>query len=70
MEKPSTERKCIVERFAIKYDVYLSPFAKKQYKKFDAHIKHNIRTELLDFEEEPYEKGNLLQGFSSGLRYN
>ncbi len=53
----------------MKYDVYLSPLAKKQYKKLDAHIRHNIRTELLDLEEEPYEKGSLLQGFSRGLRY-
>ena len=45
----------------MKYDVYLSSLAKKQYKKLDAHIRHNIRTELLDLEEEPYEKGSLLQ---------
>jgi mRNA-degrading endonuclease RelE of RelBE toxin-antitoxin system len=53
----------------MKYDVYLSPLAKKQYKKLDANIRHNIRTKLLDIEEEPYEKGSLLQGFSRGLRY-
>ena len=53
----------------MKYDVYLSPRAKKQYKRFDAHIRHNIRTELLKLEEDPSEKGSLLQGFSHGLRY-
>lgn len=53
----------------MKYDVYLSPRAKKQYKRFDAHIKHKIRTELLELEEDPYEKGSLLQGVGLGLRY-
>ncbi len=53
----------------MKYDVYLSSLAKKQYKKLDSHIRHNIKTELLDLEEEPYEKGSLLQGFGRGLRY-
>ncbi len=53
----------------MKYDIYLSPLAKKQYKRFDAHIRHKIRTELLDLEEEPYKKGSLLQRVSHGLRY-
>jgi len=53
----------------MKYDVYLSPRAKKQYKRFDAHIRHKIRTGLLELEEDPSEKGSLLQGFSVGLRY-
>ncbi len=53
----------------MKYDVYLSPRAKKQYKRFDAHIRHKIRTGLLELEEDPSEKGSLLQGFSLGLRY-
>jgi mRNA-degrading endonuclease RelE of RelBE toxin-antitoxin system len=53
----------------MKYDVYLSPRAKKQYKRFDAYIRHNIRTELLELEEDPSEKGSLLQGFRLGLRY-
>ena len=43
----------------MKYNVYLSPRAKKQYKKFDTHIRHKIRTELLELEEDPYEKGSL-----------
>jgi mRNA-degrading endonuclease RelE of RelBE toxin-antitoxin system len=43
----------------MKYDVYLSPRAKKQYKRFDAHIRHKIRTELLELEEDPSEKGSL-----------
>ena len=53
----------------MKYDVYLSPRAKKQYKKFDAHIRDKIRTELSKLEEDPSEKGSLLQGFSPGLLY-
>ena len=53
----------------MKYNVYLSPRAKKQYKRFDAHIRHKIRTELLVLEKDPSEKGSLLQGFSLGLRY-
>lgn len=53
----------------MKYDVYLSPRAKKQYKRFDAHIKHEIRSGLLELEENPHQKGSLLQGFSHGLRY-
>jgi len=40
----------------MKYDVYLSPRAKKQYKRFDAHIRHKIKTELLELEEDPYKK--------------
>lgn len=52
----------------MKYDVYLSPRAKKQYKKFDVHMRHKIRTKLLELEEDPSEKGSLLQGFSPGLR--
>ena len=53
----------------MKFDVYLSLRAKKQYKKFDAHIRHKLRTELLALEEDPSEKGSLLQGLSHGLRY-
>ena len=53
----------------MKYDVYLSPRANKQYKRFDAHIRHKIRTELLELEEDPYKKGSLLQGVDLGLRY-
>jgi len=52
----------------MKYDVYLSPRAKKQYKKFDAHIRQKIRTKLLELEEDPSEKGSLLFGVSPGLR--
>jgi mRNA-degrading endonuclease RelE of RelBE toxin-antitoxin system len=53
----------------MKYDVYLSPRAKKQYKRFDAHIRHKIKTELLELEEAPYKRGSLLQGVGLGLRY-
>jgi hypothetical protein len=37
--------------------------------KFDAHIRHKLRSELLELEEDPSEKGGLLQGLSRGLRY-
>ena len=52
----------------MKYDVYLSPRANKQYKKFDVHMKHKIRTKLLELEEDPFDKGSLLQAVSPGLR--
>ena len=51
----------------MKYDVYLGPRAKKQYKKFDVHVRHKIRTKLLELEENPSETGSLLQGFIPGL---
>lgn len=53
----------------MKYDVYLTPRAKRQYERFDGHIRHKIRTELLELEEESHERGDLLQGFRSHLRY-
>ena len=53
----------------MKYEVFLSSRAKKQFNKFDAHIRHKIKIELLELEEDPSEKGGLLQGFSHGLRY-
>ena len=53
----------------MKFAVYLSSRAKKQYKKFDGHIKHKLITELFELEENPSEKGSLLQGLSHGLRY-
>jgi len=53
----------------MKYDVYLSSRANKQYKRFDDHIRHKIRVELTELEEDPSKKGILLQGFSHGLRY-
>jgi mRNA-degrading endonuclease RelE of RelBE toxin-antitoxin system len=52
----------------MKYDVFLSSQAKKQFKRFDAHIRHKIKTELLELEEDPSEKGSLLQGFSHGTQ--
>jgi len=52
----------------MKYDVYLSAHAKKQYKRLDAHVKPKIRTKLLELKENPSKKGNLLQGTGPGLR--
>ena len=51
----------------MKYDVYLSPRAKKQYQKLDIHIRHKIKAKLLELEDDPSEKGSTLQGFSPGL---
>lgn len=53
----------------MKYDVYLTPRAKRQYEKFDGHIRHKIKTELLELEEEPDKKGNVLQELRARLRY-
>jgi mRNA-degrading endonuclease RelE of RelBE toxin-antitoxin system len=53
----------------MKYEVYLSSRANKQYKRFDDHIRNKIRTGLTELEEDPSKKGLLLQGFGHGLRY-
>ena len=53
----------------MKYRVYLSSRAKKQFKKLDNHIRRRINLELLALEENPSEKGHLLQGFTPSLRY-
>jgi mRNA-degrading endonuclease RelE of RelBE toxin-antitoxin system len=53
----------------MKYDLYLSSRAKKQFKRFDAHIRNKLKTELLELEEDASEKGNLIQGVTHGLRY-
>ena len=52
----------------MKYDAYLTPRAKKQYRKFDVQMRQKIRTKLLELEEAPSDKGSLLQGISEGLR--
>jgi len=52
----------------MKYDVYLTPRAKKQYKKFDVHMRHEIRTKLSELEQDPSDKGSLLHGIGEGLR--
>ena len=53
----------------MKYDLYLSSRAKKQFKRFDAHLRNKLKTKLLELEEDPSEKGNLIQGVTHGLRY-
>ena len=53
----------------MKYDLYLSSKAKKQFKKFDVNIRNKLKTELMELEEEPFQKGNFFQGFSHGLHY-
>lgn len=53
----------------MKYDVYLTARAKRQYERLDAHIRNKIRAQLLEIEEDPHKKGGLLQGFRSRLHY-
>ncbi len=53
----------------MKCDVCLTRRANKQYEKLDAHIRNKIRTELIELEQNPHEKGNLFQGLRSKLRY-
>jgi len=53
----------------MKYDVCLTRRATKQYERLDAHIRNKIRTELIELEQNPHEKGNLFQGLRPKLRY-
>ena len=54
----------------MKYAVYLSPVARRQYDKLDTHVRSRIRKELLKLETEPYHKGERLQGIRQGLLYS
>lgn len=40
----------------MKYDVYLAPRAKRQYERFDTHIRKEIKTQLLELKDDPYGK--------------
>ena len=53
----------------MKYELYLGSRAKKQFKRFDAPIRRKVKMELLELEEDPSEKGHLLQGSTPGLHY-
>jgi len=53
----------------VRYEVYLSPRAEKQYQKLEPHVRRKIRAELLQLEDEPYSKGFSLYGHAPGLRY-
>ncbi len=53
----------------MRYEVYLSPRAKKQYERLDNHIRRKIKTELLELEDEPYGKGFSLLRLGTELRY-
>ena len=35
---------------------------------FDVHMRHKTKAKLLELEEDPSEKGNLIRGYSPGLR--
>lgn len=50
------------------YQVSLSKKAKKQYEKFDQHIKKKLKHNLQQLEEKPYE-GFSLSGKYADLRY-
>jgi len=45
----------------MKYEIFLAPRAKKQYKRFDPHIREEIKTLLSELEDEPYNKGKQLK---------
>ena len=51
------------------YEIFLAPRAKKQYENFDGPIRGEIRSQLLSLEQEPYNKGNIIRGRNSELRY-
>lgn len=53
----------------MRYEVYLTRRAEKQYERLDNHIRRKIKTELLELEDEPYGKGFSLLGLGDGLRY-
>ena len=53
----------------MRYEVYLSLRAEKQYQNLDPHIQRKIKAELLELEDEPYSKGFSLYGPGPGLRY-
>ena len=53
----------------MRYEVYLSPRAKKQYERLDNHIRRKIKAELLELEDEPYGKGFSLLRLGAELRY-
>jgi hypothetical protein len=45
----------------MKYEIFLTPRAKKQYEKLDPHIRKEIKTLLSELEDEPYNKGKPLK---------
>jgi len=53
----------------MKYEIFLTPRAKKQYEKLDPHIRKEIKTLLSELEDEPYNKGKLLKGLNTELHY-
>jgi mRNA-degrading endonuclease RelE of RelBE toxin-antitoxin system len=53
----------------VRYEVYLTRRAEKQYERLDNHIRRKIKTELSELENEPYRKGFSLLGLGAGLRY-
>ena len=53
----------------MKYEIFLTPRAKKQYDKLDPHIRKEIKTLLSKLEDEPYNKGKPLKGLDAELYY-
>jgi mRNA-degrading endonuclease RelE of RelBE toxin-antitoxin system len=38
----------------MKYEIFLAPRAKKQYERFDRHIRVEIESQLWKLEDDPY----------------
>jgi len=53
----------------MKYEIFLAPRAKRQYERFDRHIRDEIESRLWELEDDPHEKGSLLKGLKTELRY-
>ena len=52
----------------MKFNIYFSPKAHKQYQKLDAYIKSKFKLEVLSLEKDPYQKSSILSGKLSSLR--
>ena len=53
----------------MKYEILLSPRAKRQYKQFDRHIRDETESRLWELADDPHKKGSLLKGLKTELRY-
>ena len=53
----------------MKYEIFFAPRARKQYEKFERHIRVEIESQLWILEDDPYGKGLLLKGRKHELRY-
>ena len=53
----------------MKYEIFLTPRARKQYEKLDPHLRKEIKTLLSELEDKPYNKGKPLKGLNIELHY-